>query len=226
MNRNHEAGVSYDLCNFSYILKVHHIPSDTSSPYTHINWAKRGVANLTNQYLGLFLLFLLHSQLYLCSSPFWVRFLHIWPFCNPTIEVVTFHLHGLCKLGVFVASIHPSRTWMSGPFESVRWNACVHRLDLSLYSHPNRVFGEWSQNPCKLQGKNPLYRKFRGRSNPQYCITQDSKPNILPTSVFRPGIFHFEVTGLSNVGHHIPKLNFTLLNWDINTNNLQTTKMS
>ena len=25
---------------------------------------------------------------------------------------------------------------MSGSFESMRWNACVHRLDLGLYSHP------------------------------------------------------------------------------------------
>ena len=25
---------------------------------------------------------------------------------------------------------------MSGSFESVQWNACMHRLDLSLYSHP------------------------------------------------------------------------------------------
>ena len=25
---------------------------------------------------------------------------------------------------------------MSGSFESVRWNACVHRLDLGSYSHP------------------------------------------------------------------------------------------
>ena len=30
---------------------------------------------------------------------------------NPTIEVVTFRLRGLCMLGVFfVAGIHPSRT--------------------------------------------------------------------------------------------------------------------
>ena len=27
---------------------------------------------------------------------------------------------------VFVADIHPSRTWTSGSFESVWWNACVH----------------------------------------------------------------------------------------------------
>ena len=38
---------------------------------------------------------------------------------------------------VFVAGIHPSRTWVSGSFESVRWNACVYRPDLSLYSHLN-----------------------------------------------------------------------------------------
>ena len=25
---------------------------------------------------------------------------------------------------------------MSGSFESGQWNACVHRLDLGLYSHP------------------------------------------------------------------------------------------
>ena len=39
-----------------------------------------------------------------------------------------------------VAGIHPSRARMSGSFESVRWNACVHRLDLGLYSHPKEFF--------------------------------------------------------------------------------------
>ena len=80
---------------------------------------------------------------------FWVRFLRMWPFFNPTIKVVTFRLCGWCVLGVFfVAGIHPSRTWTSGSFESVRWNACVHRLDLGLYSHPKEFLGEWSLNPC------------------------------------------------------------------------------
>ena len=36
---------------------------------------------------------------------------------------------------------------------------CVYRLDLSLCSHPKEFLGEWSQNPCSLQGKNPLYQK-------------------------------------------------------------------
>ena len=78
-----------------------------------------------------------------------------WDFCvcdrffNPTIKVVTFRLRGWCVLGVFfVAGIHPSRTWTSGSFESVRWNACMHRLDLGLYSHPKEFWGEWSLNPC------------------------------------------------------------------------------
>ena len=45
---------------------------------------------------------LLHSQLYLWGSPFWMRFLCVWPFSNPTIEVVTFRLRGWCMLGVFL----------------------------------------------------------------------------------------------------------------------------
>ena len=60
---------------------------------------------------------------------------------------------------VFVVGIHPSRTWTSGSFKSVRWNACMHRLDLGLYSHPKEFLGEWSLNPCQLQRKNSLYRK-------------------------------------------------------------------
>ena len=71
---------------------------------------------------------------------------------------------------VFVAGIHPSRTWTSGSFESVRWNACVHRLDLGLYSHLKEFFGEWSLNPCQLQGKNPLYRKM----SPEEDRTRDA----------------------------------------------------
>ena len=78
-----------------------------------------------------------------------VRFLCMWPFFNPTIRVVTFRLRGWCVLGVFfVSGIHPSRTWTSGSFESVRWNACVHRLDLGFYSCPKEFWGEWSLNPC------------------------------------------------------------------------------
>ena len=49
---------------------------------------------------------LLHSQLYLWGSPFWVGFLHMWPFFSfffyTTIDLVTFCLGGCCMLGVFL----------------------------------------------------------------------------------------------------------------------------
>ena len=41
---------------------------------------------------------------------------------------------------------------MSGSFESMRWNACVHRLHLGLYSQSHLSFGgmesEVDENPC------------------------------------------------------------------------------
>ena len=42
---------------------------------------------------------------------------------------------------MFVVGIRPSRTWMSGSSESMWDNATVHRLDLSLYSHPKEFWG-------------------------------------------------------------------------------------
>ena len=77
---------------------------------------------------------------------------------------------------VFVASIHPSRTWMSGSFESLQWNACVHRLNLSLCSHPKEFFGEWSQNPCgcKWRHKHPWYNK----ADPYYLLTRREQVTV------------------------------------------------
>ena len=81
---------------------------------------------------------------------------------------------------VFVAGIHPSRTWMLWSFESMRWNACVHRLSsesfLGMESEP------------KLTPKKPSTRKIlhKGGSNPRRFIKQDSKPNTLPTSYSGP----------------------------------------
>ena len=61
---------------------------------------------------------------------------------------------------VFVASIHPSRTIMSGSFQSVRWNACVHRLDLGLYSHPRLFLGKGVRTHVNSKGKIPSTGKF------------------------------------------------------------------
>ena len=95
---------------------------------------------------------------YIWGSPFRVRFLcsvTVFVKKNQTTVLFTFCLHGWCMLGVFfVAGIHPSRTWTLGSFESLWWNTCVHRLVLSVYSHPKESGG----NRVRTKGKNPLYR--------------------------------------------------------------------
>ena len=49
---------------------------------------------------------------------------------------------------------------MSGYFESVRWNACVHRLDLGLYSHPKELWGNGARTHVNSKGNTPLPEKF------------------------------------------------------------------
>ena len=73
---------------------------------------------------------------------------------------------------------------MSGSFESVGWNACVHRLDLGLYSHPKEVLGNGARTHVHSKGKIPSTGKIlpRGGLNPQCYVKQDSEPNTLPTS--------------------------------------------
>ena len=44
---------------------------------------------------------------------------------------------------------------MLGSFESVRWNACVHRLGLDLYSHPKEYLGNGVRTPTNSKGKMP-----------------------------------------------------------------------
>ena len=81
---------------------------------------------------------------------------------------------------VFVAGIHPSRTWTSGSFESVRWNACVHKLDFGLYSHPNEFFGLGVNS----KGKIPSTGKFpQRRFEPATLWT--ASPNTT-NELFRP----------------------------------------
>ena len=77
-------------------------------------------------------------------------------FFIPSIEAVTFRLRGRCMLGVFfVAGTHPSRTWLSGSFESLRWNGCVHRLDLGLCSPPKEILGNGVRSRVNSKRKIP-----------------------------------------------------------------------
>ena len=89
---------------------------------------------------------------------------------------------------IFVANIHPSRTWMSESFESVQWNACVHRLDPSIYSHLKEFLGNGVRTHVNSKGKIPSTRiiPLTWGSNPRSCIKQDSKPNTLPQAIAAP----------------------------------------
>ena len=78
---------------------------------------------------------------------------------------------------------------MPGSFQSVPWNACVHRLDLGLYSHPKEFLGEVESKPMltpREKSHQPENILPRGGSNPRRCIKQDSEPNTLPTSYYGP----------------------------------------
>ena len=44
---------------------------------------------------------------------------------------------------------------MSGSFESMRWDACVHRLDLGLYSDPTEFRGNGVRTHVNSKGKMP-----------------------------------------------------------------------
>ena len=116
---------------------------------------------------------------------FWVRYLRMWPFFNPTIKVVTFRLRGWCVLGVFLL---PAFTRLGHEcqdlFESVRWNACVHRLDLGLYSHPKEFWGNGVWTHVNSKGKIPSTGKCPQRSIEPATLWQ--RAQALPTELFRP----------------------------------------
>ena len=48
---------------------------------------------------------------------------------------------------------------MSRSLESVRWNACVHKLDLDLYTHPKEFWGNGVRTRVNSKEKSPLPEK-------------------------------------------------------------------
>ena len=156
-------------------------------PSTHLWWTQVGTYKAI---LGWHIIFFFCvPQLYLWGSPFLVRCLRMWLLFNPTIKVVTFHLRGWCILGVFLLPAFTTRTWTSGSFESVRWNACVHRLDLGLYSHPS-FFGNGVWTHVNSKGKIPSTGKFpQRRIEPATLWTASPKTT---NELFRPRLTHYE----------------------------------
>ena len=146
------------FCVLSYISGVHHYYSSSAFPAIS---------------LGFTILLLLRFQLYLWGWPIWVRWLHMWPLCcccicccccccccfNTTIAVVTFRLRGWYMLSVFSlpAFTRPGCECLGHQCqdESVRWNPCVHRLDLGFYSHPKEFWRNWVRTHVNSKGKVP-----------------------------------------------------------------------
>ena len=126
---------------------------------------------------------------YICGvHHFWVRFVRMWPFFKSNHWGSHIPPSRMVYAGcVFVATIHPSGTWTSRSFESMWWNAFVHRLDFSLDSHRKGFWWNGVRTHINSKGKIPCTRKIliRAGSNP-WRIEQDSEPNTLPTSYFAP----------------------------------------
>ena len=117
-------------------------------------------------------------------------------------------VHAEC---VFVAGIHPSRTWMSGSFECVWWNACVHRLDF-VYTLIQKNLGGGGGGKdgvrthvnSREKSRQPEKILPRGGSNPQRCNKQDSEPNTPTTSYSGPWKWYkmVEVNGTCKHGRY------------------------
>ena len=61
---------------------------------------------------------------------------------------------------------------MPGSSECLRWNVCVHRLDLGLYSHPKEFWGNGVRTQVNSKGKSlpPPPPSLTGRILPQRRI--------------------------------------------------------
>ena len=70
-------------------------------------------------------------------------------------------------------------------FESVRWNAYVHRQDLGLYSHPKEFWGNGVRTHVNSKGKSPLPEKF----SPQEDRAHDAAQSRTASSThYQPAI--------------------------------------
>ena len=100
-------------------------------------------------------------QLYLFGSLFWVILLRMWPFFNPTIEVVTFRLRGWCVLDVFLL---PAFTHLRHECQDL-WSPCdgMHVCTdwTSVYTLIRKSLGGMeSASMLTPREKSPLLEKF------------------------------------------------------------------
>ena len=139
-----------------------------------LNWTKCGVL-LLHQHFLLNISEVHHSGRDFCVCN--------W-FFNPTIGVVTFRLHGWCMLGVFLLlgftrQGHECQD-LWGP-----WNACVHRLDLGLYSHP-KEFGGMKSEPTLTPRVKSLLPEAQRRVEPMTLYYAGQRAKHYRLSYTRP----------------------------------------
>ena len=130
-------------------------------------------------------------QLYLWGLQFWWDFCVCDHFSNPTSEVVTFHLCGWCMLSVFDAGIHPSRTWVLGSFESVRWNACADQT--LVYALIRKSFwGMESESMLTPREMSPLPENFPQDRTYNPASSRTASPTHYQRAIPEPssGRFH------------------------------------
>ena len=109
--------------------------------------------------LILFLFFFFAFPSYISGvHHFWVRFLRMWPFFNPTFKVVTFLLRGWCVLGVFLL---PAFTRLGHERQDLWVRAmkcmCAQTRPRFILSS-ERVFGGMEFEPMLTTGKCPQSR--------------------------------------------------------------------
>ena len=67
---------------------------------------------------------------------------------------------------------------MPESLESVRWNTCVHRLDLGLYSHPEEFWLNGDRTHVNSKGK--ILSTGVSEKGPTSRITQDTAGCAIP----------------------------------------------
>ena len=104
----------------------------------------------------------------------------------------------------FCSGIHPSWTWISGSFESMRWNAYKHRLDLALDSDPQQFQGS-GVKPVTLHhaGQRAQFTTdwaipapWADHSNHMFCAAHDS---YTVTCAYALEIVHSTTGWLQNI---------------------------
>ena len=124
----------------------------------HLSWAWWWCSHfslLFRKSCQTFFFFFCVPQLYLWGSPFWVRFVRMQLVFNPTIEVVTFHLHRWCMLGVFVLPAFTCLGHECQDLLSLCSGMHVRRQDLGLYSHLEEFWGNGVRTHVNSKGRIP-----------------------------------------------------------------------